>query len=121
MAAHPKECHNKAWKVVSDYLNSNLQMFAGKSSDADSTVLPALSSWIQESFSDIPECRQFDDHGLVLWCNMTTMGIVGASKFDFMVTAISNLLSLYKRNSIAILIHPNRASQLQSGRSGCNT
>eukprot|EP00438_Fugacium_kawagutii_P022286 Skav233966 [mRNA] locus=scaffold1008:449531:452135:+ [translate_table: standard] len=41
-------------------------MFAGRSTDAESTVLPALSAWLQESLSDIPEARSYEDHGVVL-------------------------------------------------------
>ena len=90
-----------------------MRLFAGKSVDAESTVLPSVASWVQESFGEMVEVRSFDDHGLVLWVNLTTAGIVGASKFDFLLTALTNLLTLYKRNSVAVLIHPNRASQLQ--------
>lgn len=91
-------------------------MFAGRSTDAESTVLPSLASYIGEALADIPEARSFEDHGVVLWLNMPTAGIVGASKYDFMVTALSNLLTQYKKNSIAILVHPNRAGQLSANR-----
>ena len=94
-------------------------MFSGKSVDADSTVLPSLSSWITEAFADIPKARSFEDHGVVIWVNLPTAGIIGASKYDFVVTAVSNVLSQYKKNSIAILVHPNRAAQLHSNRTGC--
>ncbi|CAL1126565.1 unnamed protein product [Cladocopium goreaui] len=40
-------------------------------------------------------------------------GIVGAAKYEFILTALTNLLTLYKRNGVAVVIHPNRASQLQ--------
>jgi intracellular sulfur oxidation DsrE/DsrF family protein len=39
---------------------------------------------------------------------------VGAAKYEFLLTALTNLLTLYKRNGVAVLIHPNRASQLQA-------
>lgn len=91
---------------------SNLRLFCGKSIDAESTILPSLSSWIGEAFSEIPEARSFDDHGLVLWGNLPTAGILGASKYDYLLTSISNLLSLYKKNSICVLVHPNRAAQM---------
>ena len=81
--------------------------------DAESTVLPSLTSWIQESLADIPEARAYDDHGILLWGNLPTAGILGASKYDFLLTALSNLLSVFKRNSIAVLVHPNRAGQMQ--------
>jgi len=88
-------------------------MFAGRSVDSESTVLPSISSWVQETFLDMVEVRSFDDHGLILWANMTTAGIVGAAKYEFILTALTNLLTLYKRNGVAVVIHPNRASQLQ--------
>ena len=91
---------------------SNLRLFCGKSIDAESTILPSLSSWIGEAFSEIPEVRSFEDHGLVLWGNLPTAGILGASKYDYLLTCISNLLTLHKRNSICVLVHPNRAAQM---------
>lgn len=41
---------------------------------------------------------------------MTTVGVMPASKWDFFITALTNLLASHKRNAIAVLIHPNRAS-----------
>ena len=90
-------------------------MFSGKSVDAESTILPAVTSWVAEAFAEIPEARSYEDHGVCLWVNLPTAGIIGASKFDFLLTAITNVLWAYKRNSIAIIVHPNRAAQLQSG------
>lgn len=74
--------------------------------DAESTVLPRVSSWLQESLGEIPEVRSFEDHGVIIWGALPTAGIIGAGKYDFC------LLSLYKRNGIAILVHPNRAAQM---------
>lgn len=108
----PEECHRKAWSIVGDFLASNLRMFCGKPMDAESTVLPRVSSWLQESLGEIPEVRSFEDHGVIIWGALPTAGIIGAGKYDFCLTAVSNLLSLYKRNGIAILVHPNRAAQM---------
>jgi hypothetical protein len=66
-------------------------MFSGKSVDAESTILPAVTSWV----------------------NLPTAGIIGASKFDFLLTAITNVLWAYKRNSIAIIVHPNSCPEPQ--------
>ncbi len=80
--------------------------------DGESTVLPRVSSFLQEAFGEIPEVRSFEDHGVIIWGALPTAGIIGAAKYDFCLTAISNLLSLYKRNGVAILVHPNRAAQM---------
>lgn len=57
-----------------------------------------------------------DDHCIVVWSNLTTVGVMPAAKLDFFLTAISNILASHKRNALAILIHPNRASD--TGRMG---
>ena len=98
-----------------------MRLFSGKASEADSTVLPATASWIQESLSEIPSARCYDDHGVIVWANLPTAGILGASKYDFVVSAIANLLTTYKKNSMAIIVHVNRASQMNgSTRTGLN-
>ncbi|CAL1173958.1 unnamed protein product [Cladocopium goreaui] len=109
-------CHQKAWKVVSEYLGTSLRLFAGRSADAESTVLPSLAAWLQESISEVPEARSSDDHGLVIWLNLPTAGIIGASKYDFLLTSVTTLLTMMKKNSIALLVHPNRAAQMQPNR-----
>ena len=102
--------------MVGDYLGSNLRLFAGRSADAESTVLPSLASWVQESISEVPEARSSEDHGLVIWLNLPTAGIIGASKYDFLLTSVTNLLTMMKKNSIALIVHPNRAAQMQPNR-----
>lgn len=57
----------------------------------------------------IQEVRAHDDHCVVLWANLPTCGVVPAGKQEFFLVSIANLLAQYKRNGIAILIHPNRA------------
>ena len=46
-----EDCHKKAWEIVGGYLASTLRLFCGKSIDAESTILPSLSSWIGEAFT----------------------------------------------------------------------
>ena len=106
-----QEMHSRAWEAVGNYLLANLRIFVGKPSDAESTVLPSLTTWLQESIADMPECRVYDDHGVVLWLNLPSAGILSAHKYDFLITSVSNLLAAYRKNSVAILAHPNRASE----------
>ena len=49
--------HNKAWGLVSDYMKKNLETFSGKSIEAESTVLPSITEWIQDTLSDLPVAR----------------------------------------------------------------
>ena len=48
-------CHKKAWDMVSGYLTTNCQLFEGRSLDAESTVLPAMAGWVNDTIQDLPE------------------------------------------------------------------
>ena len=50
-----QDMHKKAWDMVADFVKNNLEFFPGKSLDAESTVLPSLTSWMHDSLSEIPE------------------------------------------------------------------
>ncbi|CAL1162578.1 unnamed protein product [Cladocopium goreaui] len=103
-----EELHKRAWDLVGTYLASNLRFFAGAAKEAESTVLPLLTSYVDEAFADIPECRSTDDHGVVLWINLPCCGVVPLHKYEWCVTAVSNILALYRRNGIAFVVHANR-------------
>ena len=109
--------HQRAWKIVGDYLSSNMRIFTARAGEAESTVLPTVTSWIQEAFSDVPEVRSTEDHGIVIWWNLPACGVISSSKYDYNgITAISNLLAQYPRNGLAVVIHPNRASHAAADR-----
>ncbi|CAL1125989.1 unnamed protein product [Cladocopium goreaui] len=114
--ANLQAMHNKAWDLVSSYMDQNLKAFAGRAIEAESTLLPQVTGWIHDTLNDLPEIRSVDDHCIVVWSNLTTVGVMPAAKLDFFLTAISNILASHKRNALAILIHPNRASD--TGKSG---
>ena len=101
---------------MGDYLTSNMRIFTARAGDAESTVLPTITSYIQEAFDDVPEVRSTDDHCVVLWWNMPACGVLSSAKYDYGITAISNLLAQYPRNGLAIVIHPNRASHAAAER-----
>ena len=47
---------------------------------------------------------------MVAWANLTTVGVMPAAKWDFILTSVTNLLATYKPNGLVIIIHCNRAS-----------
>ena len=107
-----QEQHHKAWKCVKEYLSSTLRLFPGKSPDAVSTVMPELNGWIEETLSDIAEVQSALDHGVILWVNLPSVGILSAHRLDWVLTYLSNTLNKYKKNGMAIVIHANRAGQV---------
>ncbi len=109
---HRQEMHQRAWKIVGDYLSSNLRIFTARAGEAESTVLPSVTSYIQEAFDEVPECRSTEDHGVVVWWNLPACGVLSSAKYDYGVTSISNLLAQYRRNGLAVIVHPNRASHV---------
>ncbi|CAK9042286.1 Uncharacterized protein SCF082_LOCUS24342 [Durusdinium trenchii] len=100
-----EDMHKKAWDLVASYIKNNLQFFASKAVDAESTVLPEVTSWLYDSLAEIPESllcmeevRSVEDHCMVAWANLTTVGVMPAAKWDFILTSVTNLLVTYKRN-----------------------
>ncbi|CAK9046671.1 unnamed protein product [Durusdinium trenchii] len=102
------ECHEKAWSVVTSYLDSNLHVFWAKTEQAESVVIPQITTWVQESLGDIPECRSADDHSIVAWLCLPTCGIVSAAKHSFFLTFIANFLAQHRRNGLVLIVHANR-------------
>ena len=64
----------------------------------------------------LQEVKSAEDHSVIVWCNLTTCGVLPATKYDFFLTAITNLLAAHKRNGLAVIFHCNRASD--GGRTG---
>jgi len=95
-------------------MDQNLRMFTGKSASADSTVMPAIHSWISESLNDMAEVKSTDDHAIIGWLCLPTAGVIGAQKWDFFVTFVCNFLHQHSKNGIVLIIHSNRASQMKS-------
>lgn len=97
---------------MESYLGSNLRIFHGKAAEAESTVLPSLITWSEEMLHELPEVRSRDDHGVVLWANLTSSGLLGVSRYEYLITSVTTLLAKYRKTGICLLIHPNRASQM---------
>lgn len=110
-----QDCHGRAWDAVRAFMSDHLVTFSGKTTDAESTVMPAVRSWLRESSNEVGNAA--DDHSIVLFCVCPAMGILSASRMGFLLNFITNVLSDFPANSICILVKPNRAGQ-QDGRTG---
>ena len=91
---------------------TNLKVFTGKVESADSTIMPAVNAWVTESLSAIPEVKDANDHAIVGWLSLPTCGVLGAQKWDFFICMICNLLSQNRKNCIVLIVHSNRAAQM---------
>ncbi|CAK8994487.1 unnamed protein product [Durusdinium trenchii] len=104
-----KDAHVRAWKVVKEFMDSSMTIFASRAMEADSTIMPSARAWIREVSAEVG-CSAAD-HMVVLFLNLPAVGIVSSVKLDFFVSFLANTLADYKQNGIAILVHPNRAGQ----------
>ena len=75
--------------------------------------MPEVRSWVRSMTQELGSSP--DDHVIILFINLPGMGILGASAKSFLLSFVANLLADFPENSIALLVHPNRASQ-QEGR-----
>ncbi|CAK9104768.1 Uncharacterized protein SCF082_LOCUS48858 [Durusdinium trenchii] len=109
LVAQLEDCHNRAWQCVGSFLDTNLKIFAGRSTDSESTVLPNSRTWIRDITVDIGSSPQ--DHAVILILNLPAHGVVSASRQTFILNYVSNLLADYPMNGICFAVHPNRAGQ----------
>ena len=49
--------HRKAWDQVSDYVKSNLEFFPGRALEAESTILPGVTTWVHDTLGQIAESK----------------------------------------------------------------
>ena len=108
-----QDCHQRAWSVVDTFLKTTMTIFGGKIGEAESTLMPEVRSWVRSMTQELGSLP--DDHVVILFINLPGMGILGASAKSFLLSFVANLLADFPENSIALLVHPNRASQ-QEGR-----
>ncbi|CAK8998217.1 unnamed protein product [Durusdinium trenchii] len=109
-----EECHTRAWDCVRNFCCDHLMSFAGKSSDAESTLMPSARSWLKEQAAELGNSK--DDHSIVIFCICPAMGILSASRISFLLNFITNTLADHQLNGVCYLVKPNRAGQLESSR-----
>ena len=99
-------------------MESNLQVFCGRSMDGDSTVMPQVLTWVDKVFEDMPGCSSDDSRAVILFLNLPACGVISATQWDFFLSFVANTLNRFRRNSIAIIMQPNRAGQKTKSRHG---
>lgn len=104
--------HKQSWEVVNAYVQRFLKVWGVK---PEQTVLPTILPWIDGCFEDMTYARAIQEEGVVVWVNLTTAGILSAMKKAFIASFITGLLTSMAGNSIALVIHANRASDAKTG------
>jgi hypothetical protein len=97
--------------VVKDFIAQNLCIFPAKMEHAESALMPSTKSWVRSCLDDM-SCHSPEDHMVMLWLNCPVVGIISSEKYDFFLTCVCNFLADWSRNGVCVIIHPNRAAQL---------
>jgi hypothetical protein len=99
--------------VVANFLKTTMTIFGGKIGEAESTLMPEVRSWVRSMTQELGPSP--DGTAVILFINLPGMGILGASAKSFLLSFVTNMLADFPENSVALLVHSNRASQ-QEGR-----
>ena len=110
-----QECHGRAWQIVTEFIEQNLTQFAGKTSEAESTLMPSSRAWIRKQTDEMGNAP--DDHCVMLFLNCPAIGVLSAARTSFILNYVTNVIADHPLNSICFIVHPNRAGQ-QEGRWG---
>ena len=103
--------HTKSWALVNNYVENNLKVW---SVAKDGSVLPTLLPWLEERMDAASYARQQEEEGYILYVCLPTLGVVPAGKQQFFFDLITGFLAARPSNSIAIVIHANRASEAKT-------
>lgn len=99
--------HAKSWDLVKDFVEKNFQVWSIK---LDQSVVPTLLPWIDEQMERLTFSRVQTEECNILYICMPTMGIVGSVKLQFVLQLITAFLAARPTNSIAVVVHANRAA-----------
>lgn len=102
-----------------DFIQENMNIFPSKMEHAESALLPTAKKWIRTCLDDM-NCKSPDDHTIILWLNCPVVGIMSSEKYDYFLTCICNLLADWPKNSVCVIVHPNRAASLDKRTLGTN-
>ena len=89
---------------------------AGVELDGDANTYPAKNEpWLQQSLTSFGQgVRRSDQERLFLWINYVCTGVVSGKKLVFTLDQVTQFLHSFPRNAVAVVLLPNRASDLRS-------
>ena len=102
---------------MNDFVEKNFQVWSVK---LDQSVVPTLLPRVELQMERLTFNRVPSEECVILYLCMPTMGIVGSVKLQFVLQMITALLAARPSNSIAVVIHANRAENPKK-RSGFQT
>jgi hypothetical protein len=105
--------HKAGWSSVNAFTKDHCPAFGAKTTTALSEECVAeFNLWVDTVVKVIGDgVRRRDNELHIYYCNLTAMGIVTSIQIDWLVKFLLSNLTLNRRNSIAILINPNRAQE----------
>ena len=93
-------------------VNGNVQeFFKVWSVQPSQSFLPSLLPWLEERFEAATYMRNPSEEGCILFYNCPVMGVISALKYSHMLSLITTFLASRPVNGIAVIVHPNRASE----------
>ena len=48
-----QDCHARAWDTVATYMQSHIKVFAGRTLEAEQTLMPTSRSWLRDTVMEV--------------------------------------------------------------------
>ena len=100
--------HAKSWEVVAEFVQENYQVWSVR---LEQSILPTLLPWLDGQMERLTFNRVRAEECYVLYICLPTMGVVPAGKQNFVAGLVTAFLAARPQNSVAVIIHANRASE----------
>lgn len=105
--------HQKSWELVKEFVNGNFQVWSIK---LEQSIVPTLLPWVDEQMERCTFSRSQTEECNILYVCLPTMGVVSSMKLQFTLQLITSFLAARSSNSIAVVIHANRAAEPKKRR-----
>jgi hypothetical protein len=104
--------HVAGWAIASEWMDTYVPCITFPSTAKLDSGLPSrLAGWVEGVLeSDNSRRRDMEHH--VFYINATTCGVMSGAKWDWFLAFLTDKLAANPKNSVAIFIQPNRASEM---------
>jgi hypothetical protein len=106
--------HEVSWRLVVQFSEEAFPVWCIPTAKMSAQLPAKFKPW-QAAVVQGPGIRRPENEHYVYWLNLVTTGITSSLKTDWFLSFLTQVLTDQPSNSIAIILHANRAAQLPRG------
>lgn len=106
--------HEASWRLVAQFAEEGFPVWTIPTKMLSAQLPAKLKPWQAAVVQSVNAgIRRPENENYIYWLNMVTCGITSAVKTDWFLSFLTQVLTDQPTNSIAIILHSNRAAQIK--------